>query len=288
MDTASQNDRRRHGEQDYTFARLPTAFLHDPRIARLTAAARWFYVALYLFANEKRVRSLPPDVSDAQTCSIIARVDPRSAAKMLQDCIAAGLLTRTPEGALTVANIDEYAHGNARFRDVPKPGNPPQLPGNPRKEKRTEQIQNRAEDMAASRCVREAHATPPEQPTPAAENARASGIMAQIGLDLSADRSPPASASMEPDAASVAREIAALAPHVADRRRCIGLATGKATPSWNHVFDRALFELPEAAFLDGCAYTCAWRLANERADKDMAGAVLCNRFKAALPAEVTA
>lgn len=41
------NHRNRH-ETDYTFARLPCAFLHDPQLIRMTAAARWVFVALYL------------------------------------------------------------------------------------------------------------------------------------------------------------------------------------------------------------------------------------------------
>jgi hypothetical protein len=124
---------------DYSFARLPCSLLHDPRLIRLTAPARWIYVAVYLFCTEKRLRTLPPHLADTGSLSAIARCDQRTVAKALQSCIDTGLAYRTPEGALTLCNIEEYAHKNMVWHDQQDAGNAAQLPSNGEKETRQDQ-----------------------------------------------------------------------------------------------------------------------------------------------------
>lgn len=283
MDATSNTTPRRHTEADYSFARLPTAFLHDPRLARLTTAARWVYVGTYLYATEKRLRTLPPHLSDTVSIAAVTRTDQRTASRALQSCVDAGLLSRSPEGALTVANIEDYAHGNAKFRDAPRGEfrrNSAATPDNRIEQKRKEQ--NRSEDMPSGRValgVPEGAGLAPE------ETSSAGKLLARFNVDFSADRQPAAIPNVEPDAADVERQTVALQRFATNRRKCIGLATGTAAPETNTLFDRATTDLPESAFLSACGHAVAWRLANPQAEKGMAGAVLCNRFKLALPQE---
>lgn len=114
---------------DYNYARLPTSFLHDPRLIRMPAAARWIFISLYLYATEKRLRTLPPHLADTASVAAVARCDQRTVSKALQSCTETGLLSKTPEGGITVSDIESYAHGNARWRDVSPGRNPPEFLG---------------------------------------------------------------------------------------------------------------------------------------------------------------
>lgn len=115
-------------DHDYSHARLPTNFLHDPELLSLTPTGRWMFIALYLFCTEKRIRCLPKHLSDEASIGRLARIDTRTAAKMLHKCFRVGLIKRIADGRIHLVNIDEYAHGNTRWRDTVPGENAPNIP----------------------------------------------------------------------------------------------------------------------------------------------------------------
>ena len=277
MNSTPQRNAGRH-ETDYTFARLPCAFLHDPRLARLTAAARWVYVATYLYATEKRLRTLPPHLADTASIAAVTRTDQRTASRALQSCSDVGLVCRTPEDGLTIANIEEYAHGNMVWRDGQGGEIAGEMSGNSRKKNRIEKNRSR-EEAPSGTGQAEAPARPASGNTPA--------TLAAILPDLSTDRRTAAESACEPDAAEVEKQTQSLVQFAAERRKCCGLATGTASKLGNsHLLERCLAELSEVDFLAACGYVTAWRLANP-GRADAAPGVLIQRFKRHLSAEVT-
>lgn len=116
-------------DSDYCYARVPCSWLHKPELSATPVAGRWLLLCIYLYLTEQRRRTLPKSLEKPAFLQHLCGIDPRTAAKMLQKCLEAGVLTRTGQGEITIENIEGFAHGNVKWRDDPTGGNSGKLPG---------------------------------------------------------------------------------------------------------------------------------------------------------------
>lgn len=106
---------------DSIFGRVDINLMYDPRIRKLTAAQKWFYVAAYLTAVEVRSETLPPDY-DIVALQDRAGVDRQTARNALEKSIDCNLMERTPDGlikVLGVRNNHERVQWNEYSSDSP-------------------------------------------------------------------------------------------------------------------------------------------------------------------------